>query len=108
MNHSILILNNFISKITISKWFYVRYSSNGETHIRLRILPENQEQSFELYHNLKKKIMPLIQNNTISKIEICTYERDVHKFPKINYEIIETIFYIDTQLIINILFITKH
>jgi thiopeptide-type bacteriocin biosynthesis protein len=103
MNHSILILNNFISKITISKWFYVRYSSNGETHIRLRILPENQEQSFELYHNLKKKIMPLIQNNTISKIEICTYERDVHKFPKINYEIIETIFYIDTQLIINIL-----
>ena len=90
----------------IDKWFFIRYN-DPLFHIRLRfhyIKTENRDVIIEVFN---KHIQQFVDDKSISKVEIVTYEREIERYFNENIEDSEELFFQDSKLIIQILYFLK-
>lgn len=102
------LLSNEIKTITagmiknkiIEKWFFIRYS-DPDNHLRLRFLVPKIENIVRIIVELNRKLKSHIESRTIWKITIDTYNRELERYGKNNIEIVENIFYNNSNLIVS-------
>ena len=86
----------------ISKWFYIRYS-DPDFHIRLRIELTSNIYFADVIHYIAKDIIKLCNAKMLYDYSINTYRREIERYGINAIYLTENIFYIDSELIINIL-----
>lgn len=109
-NTAEIILTNQIKKITsdllkkeiISEWFFIRYS-DPEFHLRIRFLLIEKSNISLILNDLYNKLEYYIEEDIIWKIQIDTYERELKRYGKNNILLSESIFFYDSDLILNFL-----
>lgn len=86
----------------IQKWFFIRYKDPDE-HIRIRFYCENLENTFVVISKLYPVLNMLLQENTIWKVQTDTYQRELERYGKQTIEESETLFWLDSEMILNYL-----
>lgn len=101
-NELYFLINSLTKKKIIKKYFFIRYS-DPLYHIRLRINIYNLDSLAEIIVRLNKIFQPKLNNNTITKIQYDTYNRELERYHNSLIEIVESIFFIDSVFIIKII-----
>lgn len=87
----------------IDKWFFINYA-DPDRHVRVRfhIVKENGglEYVVKLFRNA---IYPLIENKLIVKIQVDTYKRELERYGYQVIEEFETLFHLNSELILDII-----
>ena len=83
----------------ISKWFFIRYN-DPESHLRLRFKIDNPENLGKVITTLHPIFETLQQQNLVWKIQTDTYVRELERYGSNTYEISESIFQADSELIL--------
>jgi thiopeptide-type bacteriocin biosynthesis protein len=93
----------------IQKWFFIRYQ-NPFPHIRLRFhCAESAANSMKIVNRLKEKLAMHLEQKLIDKIVLDTYDRELERYGADNIEVAETLFFLDSNLVLNLLdLITKY
>jgi thiopeptide-type bacteriocin biosynthesis protein len=99
LKEKIIILKD--SKI-IEKWFFIRYN-DPEPHIRVRFLLSNNSNLNQLTEVLQESFDELLNQNLIWKIQSDTYSREIERYGASTYELTETLFEADSDLILDYL-----
>jgi thiopeptide-type bacteriocin biosynthesis protein len=98
----------FTQKLTkeklISKWFFIRYN-DPQPHIRVRFLMNDTQNLPYLIEGFYQLMNPLLQNETIWKIQTDTYNREIERYSEKLMEFSETLFCITSN--ITLLFIKE-
>lgn len=93
--------DHLLENSQIEKWFFIRYQ-DPLPHLRLRFF--SSADSFnptEIVMPLKEKLAPFTNQNLIDKFALGTYDRELERYGAENIELAETIFFIDSRLVIN-------
>jgi thiopeptide-type bacteriocin biosynthesis protein len=90
----------------IQKWFFIRYKDPDE-HIRIRFYSENIENTSIVISKLYPVLNMLLQESTIWKVQTDTYQREIERYGENTIEDSETIFWHDSEMIINYLALKK-
>jgi thiopeptide-type bacteriocin biosynthesis protein len=85
----------------IDKWFFIRYVDT-EHHLRIRFHIINYDFN-TIISKTNKYISPCITSNYISNITFDTYKREIERYGKNNIEIVENLFFNDSNAIIKII-----
>lgn len=104
------ILRNYINELSkelknkdlINKLFFIRYN-DLEDHIRVRFYLISPSCFQEVVRTVNNKLSEFIKTETISKISIETYIREIERYGNDSIEIIESIFDIDSFFVCSIL-----
>lgn len=99
-------LSKFISALSrkkyIEKWFFIRYS-DPDFHLRVRIKVRDRIFIGEVirlfYHYFKKRIT----DESVWKVQLDTYNRELERYKKHLMELTETMFCIDSNYTLKIL-----
>ncbi|KAF2506902.1 hypothetical protein EYY60_20525 [Flavobacterium zhairuonense] len=91
----------------IQKWFFIRYN-DPEQHIRIRFYSENPENAFIIISKLFPLLNTLLDENSIWKIQTDTYQRELERYGKETIEESETLFCINSEIILNYLFLKQN
>ncbi len=86
----------------IEKWFFIRYS-DPKTHLRIRFLYKNPQHISNIIISLNRKLKPFIEKGLAYKIQTDTYQREIERYGSHTIEEAETIFFHDSEMIINML-----
>jgi thiopeptide-type bacteriocin biosynthesis protein len=87
---------------TIDKWFFIRYS-DPDFHIRLRLhLNDTRDYSF-LFNQFFDYFNPIVDTGLVWKIQCDTYQREMERYGANTISLIETLFFIDSEYIIQLL-----
>lgn len=88
----------------ITKWFFTRYY-DPDFHIRLRFLICKKNKRFfcKIQDILRATFEELIAERKIWKVQYDTYVRELERYGATNMELCESIFYIDSVAILNLL-----
>jgi thiopeptide-type bacteriocin biosynthesis protein len=96
------VTDELIKRKLIDKWFFIRYQDTDH-HIRIRLhvhdisaLPIVVEELYVVFNRL-------VQSQTISKILLDTYSREIERYGKKSIELSETLFYYDSVAILSFL-----
>lgn len=89
-----------IENKSISKWFFIRYN-DPDAHLRLRFEINAPENLGFVIQNLQEILKPLQEENIIWKIQTDTYSREIERYGKTTYEITESIFQADSELVLS-------
>ncbi|QNK63724.1 lantibiotic dehydratase [Pedobacter sp. PAMC26386] len=84
------------------KWFFIRYN-DPDHHIRLRFFMA-EKSAHNLLTELKGKLKPLYQSGKISEVLLDTYQRELERYSAELIDEIESIFYKDSEYILNELY----
>ena len=91
----------------IDKWFFIRYS-DPDFHIRLRLhLLKNSYCFNTVFLRFFYFFQPLIENNLIWNIQCDTYQREISRYGANTISLVEEIFFVDSEHIINLLLKTS-
>lgn len=105
-NRSNMILNSinneFIQhyKGMMEKWFFIRYEY-PKAHIRLRLNAKNSQ--YELIQSLRSALNPLCDEGFVSDIQIKTYFRETERYGDAGLELIEHLFFADSEYVVSLL-----
>jgi len=94
------ITTSFIKNKIIKKWFFIRYA-DPDNHLRLRFFVPKIENIAKIIGDLNRKLKPHIESGAIWKITIDTYNREIERYGESNIEIVENIFYNNSNLIVS-------
>ncbi len=86
----------------IVKWFFIRYH-DPDSHIRLRLQLVNAAKLAEIVNLVNTYFAPLIEQKTVWSLQIDTYSRELERYGEATMAISETIFFHDSQLIVQLL-----
>lgn len=86
----------------IRKWFFIRYSENGN-HLRLRLQLNKPEQSGILIQALELLLSDNLASGIVSDIVLRTYRRERERYAVAGMDQVETTFFEDSQYILNML-----
>lgn len=88
----------------ITKWFFTRYY-DPDFHIRLRFLVCKKNKRFfgKIQDILRATFEQLIAERKIWKVQYDTYVRELERYGAANMERCESIFYIDSMAVLNLL-----
>lgn len=86
----------------ISKWFFIRYE-DPKPHIRIRFLVAEKKFILNIITDLFQELKPLIDQNLIWKVQLDTYHRELERYGINTIELSETLFYIDSDAVLNFL-----
>ncbi|WP_411972208.1 lantibiotic dehydratase [Sphingobacterium sp. Lzh-3] len=110
------ILRNQINKLItslkssdlIEKWFFIRFY-DPDPHLRIRLkLKGNLNTSFYLVTRFIQDIFtPLIDHRIVTRIIFDTYERELERYGPHNMEICESIFCLESDVILELLVLIK-
>lgn len=87
---------------TIEKWFFIRYH-DPDQHIRIRFYCEDPENIFIVISKLLPVLNSLLHQNVIWKVQTDTYKRELERYGNKTIEESETLFYIDSKMILRYL-----
>lgn len=104
----ILTLEPFTSKLikknVIDKWFFIRYKDETGLHLRIRFHLCNPKKGIsKVTIGLNKLTTQYIEYNLISGITVNTYKREMERYGVDTIEEFESLFFINSKLILNIL-----
>lgn len=102
LSHVVTILQR---KCIIEKWFFIRYY-DPHFHLRIRFFLTEEKKLEFIIPLIYKYTQQFINKKVIWKIQIDTYERELERYPHI--ELSETIFFIDSEMIVNIIKLIKN
>ncbi|CDS93012.1 putative Lantibiotic dehydratase domain protein [Sphingobacterium sp. PM2-P1-29] len=93
----------------IDKWFFIRYH-DPEPHLRIRFhLKGNLAASYsEVINVIKESFNPLMEQAKISRLSYDTYERELERYGPTNIETCESIFCLESEVIVYLLSLIKH
>lgn len=96
------IIEELKTRNIIQKWFFIRYNDPDE-HLRIRFYIENQENIAYVISKLYPVLNELVQNDLIWKVQTDTYQRELERYGKETMEESETLFWLDSEMVINYL-----
>lgn len=97
---------SLLSENVIEKWFFIRYN-DADSHLRIRFQVNKTEHVFRVIEELHPVFEDLLQNNFIWKLQNDTYLREIERYGSNTMEDSETLFYIDSDMIIQYLALKK-
>ncbi len=86
----------------IDKWFFIRYA-DPDFHLRIRlhlIEPRNFSHLFNLFYQI---FIPIVHSGLVWNIQCDTYQREIGRYGANTISIVEDLFFIDSESIINLL-----
>jgi len=86
----------------IEKWFFIRYDVTSP-HIRLRFKLKNKRKSGIFLTRFEEKIKPILLNMQVSDVQIKTYFPESSRYDLTAMDLIESIFWLDSALVIQLL-----
>jgi thiopeptide-type bacteriocin biosynthesis protein len=96
------IVKSLLKDSLIKKWFFIRFE-DPEFHLRIRLHLNNNLSAGEVLSVFNKLCNPHVENETILRIQLDTYQREIERyFDKAIYEF-ELLSYFDSDMIINTL-----
>ena len=94
--------NKWISEDLIESWFFVRYNDNG-SHLRIRFKLRETNNYGLLVSQFSEKIRYYYEKRAISKFYIDTYTRELDRYGKLEIELFESLFFIQSEFVLDIL-----
>nr|WP_199077441.1 lantibiotic dehydratase [Pedobacter sp. ASV19] len=85
----------------IKKWFFIRYSENGN-HIRLRLLLHDPAEAMQLIAALSNLLKGNLESGIISDVQLKTYHRETERYSLAGMEAVESHFYSDSEYVLNL------
>lgn len=79
----------------VDKWFFIRYS-DPDFHLRIRIRVKDCNFIGEVLRLFYKYFNELMENDSVWKIQLDTYNRELERYKGYLIELTETLFYIDS------------
>lgn len=90
------------NKRFIKKWFFIRYT-DPRPHLRLRLHLRDESHALNLTQELGKLLLPEMKSGRVSDFQLKTYKQELHRFGEEEIDPVEFIFYLDSQLFMNLL-----
>ena len=87
----------------IDKWFFIRYTDKNGFHIRLRFHVIKLEYTYHIIKIIEEYLYPLLQQGRIHNVSYDTYIREIERYGVNNYDLTESIFHIDSCLVLQII-----
>lgn len=100
IHHLNILIRKNLEEKNIDKWFFIRYN-DPEFHIRLRLHLTNNEKLFLIINEFNLTLKNLLDINLIWKVQIDTYNRELERYGFNTIDQSESLFYNDSELIIN-------
>ena len=91
----------------IDKWFYIRYKDENGLHLRVRFHFSDINNINKVISQFYDLIMPFIENKLISNVTISTYKRELERYGTSTIEEFESLFFINSKLILEIIKLTE-
>lgn len=83
-------------------FFFIRYRDEL-SHLRIRFYNDDPNKQSHLLALINEKMNPLVENGTIHKVSIDTYQRELERYTAKHIEKIELLFYNDSLAILNLI-----
>lgn len=97
-------LNSTLSLDSVDKFFFIRYYDDEGNHLRLRYHIKNARKTLgEILFRINNCLSLYLEKNLLDKITFETYNREIERYGSINIEDVETLFSIESSLIILII-----
>jgi thiopeptide-type bacteriocin biosynthesis protein len=85
------------------RWFFIRYS-DPDWHVRLRFHGKAERLCGELLPALDAAVKPLLQDGTLWRVQLDTYEREAERYGgALGIELAEQFFQVDSQAVLELL-----
>lgn len=91
-----------LSENSIKKWFFIRYN-DSDSHLRIRFQVDNVDDVFHVVKELNSVFQDVLHKNLIWKVQNDTYLREIERYGSKTMEDSETLFYYDSEMILNYL-----
>lgn len=102
----IKVLRPYVEKIStvgaIDGFFFIRYTDPG-FHIRLRLHIVESKFYNEIFYHFHEYFQPCIEKGQITKVLCDTYDREVERYGEKTIELLEQLFKVDSEAIIELL-----
>ena len=90
----------------IHRWFFIRYADPNH-HIRLRFHLTNTKQVGEVIQQVQTAISPFEVSNTVSHLQLDTYQRELERYAGSAIKEAEALFYYDSEALLQFLSLTE-
>lgn len=87
---------------TIYLWFFIRYA-DPEPHVRVRFLLKNPREIGDIMNTMHQLIKPFVETGVIHDLQLGSYRRELHRYGYDSITQAETLFYIDSTRVLDIL-----
>ena len=87
---------------SIDKWFFIRYS-DPKLHLRVRFHLNNSQNISQIINLINNATKSFIEDDLLWKIQIDTYQREIERYGKNTMELVEELFFHDSEMIVNML-----
>jgi len=94
-----MLLSDLVNQKHIVKWFFVRYE-DPENHLRLRMKCEGNVQ-MEITNRVSAWIKDFMKIGLVTDFVIGTYKPELHRYAFAGIDLIETIFYRSSQVVLD-------
>jgi thiopeptide-type bacteriocin biosynthesis protein len=91
-----------LSENSIKKWFFIRYN-DSDSHLRIRFQVDKVNDVFHVVKELNSVFEDVLHKNLIWKVQNDTYLREIERYGSKTMEDSETLFYYDSEMILNYL-----
>ena len=99
------LIESFITKKLILKWFYIRYS-DPDSHLRIRFHLTNVKHISKISVLIHNNLTSYIKTGFLYKIQIDTYKRELERYGFQTIQLCEELFYLNSNL--NLSLIAKY
>ncbi|MCD7938417.1 MAG: thiopeptide-type bacteriocin biosynthesis protein [Tannerellaceae bacterium] len=96
------VLREFRKRDIVEKWFFIRYSDPG-FHLRIRFHLKKKEYTGEALSLLYSKLNRLVEERSIWKIQVDTYDRELERYGHTLIQEAEAFFYADSTCILSLI-----
>lgn len=86
----------------IDKWFFIRYA-DPKLHTRVRFHIKSPPSLLKVVQAVSTLSKPFIQEDLIWKIQVDSYQREIERYGSRSMELAETLFFYDSQMIVDML-----
>ena len=91
----------------IKKWFFIRYN-DPDSHIRIRFQVNKIEDVFQVIKELNPVFEEVLYKNYVWKVQNDTYLREIERYGIETIEDSETLFYFDSEMMLDYLSLKKN
>jgi thiopeptide-type bacteriocin biosynthesis protein len=91
-----------IAKKIISKWFFIRYA-DPDSHLRIRFHLVNTKDIHQVLLSVSKALSSYVEDKLISDLQLATYQRELERYGSNTIDLLESLFYHDSLLLVNII-----
>lgn len=101
-----MITDQLLASQMIDKWFFIRYV-DPEYHLRVRFHLTQNADIQTIIKVINNGVQKFIDNSSVSKIQVDTYQREIERYGENSMELSETCFFYDSIFFVNTLNIIK-